>query len=153
MRVLARWCVCLACCSVLVRVCACVKLLARDDVLFDATLQIYMEIAATPDDVLDVLNIDEAVVAKGVDPSTIPYSHIEVSPLAMLSLAASLTPFSDLNQSPRNMYQCQMGKQTMGTPLHAFPHRADNKVRLRVTASFGEAVPCWLPACGCTGQL
>ena len=35
----------------------------------------------------------------------------------MLSIVASLTPFSDYNQSPRNMYQCQMGKQTMGTPL------------------------------------
>ena len=26
----------------------------------------------------------------------------------MLSLIASLTPFSDFNQSPRNMYQCQV---------------------------------------------
>lgn len=34
----------------------------------------------------------------------------------MLSVVASLTPYSDYNQSPRNMYQCQMGKQTMGTP-------------------------------------
>ena len=41
---------------------------------------------------------------------------------------ASLTPFSDYNQSPRNMYQCQMGKQTMGTPAHAIKHRADNKM-------------------------
>jgi hypothetical protein len=34
----------------------------------------------------------------------------------------------DLNQSPRNMYQCQMGKQTMGTPLHSFPRRPDSKL-------------------------
>ena len=26
------------------------------------------------------------------------------------------------------MYQCQMGKQTMGTPFHSYPHRTDNKV-------------------------
>jgi DNA-directed RNA polymerase I subunit RPA2 len=26
------------------------------------------------------------------------------------------------------MYQCQMGKQTMGTPYHAILHRTDNKV-------------------------
>jgi len=26
------------------------------------------------------------------------------------------------------MYQCQMGKQTMGTPAHALKHRADNKL-------------------------
>jgi DNA-directed RNA polymerase I subunit RPA2 len=32
-------------------------------------------------------------------------SHIEVEPTAMLSQIAALTPFSDNNQSPRNMYQ------------------------------------------------
>ena len=26
------------------------------------------------------------------------------------------------------MYQCQMGKQTMGTPAHALKHRSDNKL-------------------------
>ena len=41
--------------------------------------------------------------------------------MAMLSVVASLTPFSDFNQSPRNMYQCQMGKQTMGTPALVRP--------------------------------
>jgi len=55
-------------------------------------------------------------------------THQELDPMNMLSLIASLTPFSDYNQSPRNMYQCQMGKQTMGTPCHSFPHRADNKL-------------------------
>eukprot|EP01029_Cantina_marsupialis_P012874 TRINITY_DN284_c0_g1_i1.p1 TRINITY_DN284_c0_g1~~TRINITY_DN284_c0_g1_i1.p1 ORF type:complete len:1136 (-),score=361.07 TRINITY_DN284_c0_g1_i1:415-3822(-) len=55
-------------------------------------------------------------------------THREFSPTQMLSMVASLTPFSDLNQSPRNMYQCQMGKQTMGTPMHAYGHRTDNKI-------------------------
>lgn len=55
-----------------------------------------------------------------------PYST-EFSPYAMLSVVASLTPYSDFNQSPRNMYQCQMAKQTMGFPIHATEHRADNK--------------------------
>uniref|UniRef100_A0A6A7FXU3 DNA-directed RNA polymerase subunit beta n=1 Tax=Hirondellea gigas TaxID=1518452 RepID=A0A6A7FXU3_9CRUS len=57
-----------------------------------------------------------------------PWStHIELSPLSMLSPLASMTPFSDFNQSPRNMYQCQMAKQTMGIPFHSFGHRTDNK--------------------------
>lgn len=46
----------------------------------------------------------------------------------MLSVIASLTPYSDYNQSPRNMYQCQMGKQTMGTPAIALQHRTDGKL-------------------------
>jgi len=35
-------------------------------------------------------------------------SHRELTQHAMLSEMACLTPFSDFNQSPRNMYQCQV---------------------------------------------
>eukprot|EP00559_Dactyliosolen_fragilissimus_P003415 CAMPEP_0184857366 /NCGR_PEP_ID=MMETSP0580-20130426/2536_1 /TAXON_ID=1118495 /ORGANISM="Dactyliosolen fragilissimus" /LENGTH=1332 /DNA_ID=CAMNT_0027352931 /DNA_START=45 /DNA_END=4043 /DNA_ORIENTATION=- len=73
--------------------------------------QPFMEIACLPED------IHEGIT-----------THQEIEPTNMLSLIASLTPFSDYNQSPRNMYQCQMGKQTMGTPCHSLPHRADNKL-------------------------
>ena len=55
-------------------------------------------------------------------------THQELDPTNILSLVANLTPFSDQNQSPRNMYQCQMGKQTMGTPTHSLAYRPDNKL-------------------------
>lgn len=55
-------------------------------------------------------------------------THMELSETAMLSTLASLTPFSDNNQSPRNMYQCQMAKQTLATPVHAYQFRSDNKL-------------------------
>ncbi|KAJ3427160.1 DNA-directed RNA polymerase i subunit rpa2 [Anaeramoeba flamelloides] len=55
-------------------------------------------------------------------------THLELEQQNILSLIASLTPFSDFNQSPRNMYQCQMGKQTMGTPSLTWPTRSDNKM-------------------------
>ncbi|KAK7499458.1 hypothetical protein BaRGS_00009433 [Batillaria attramentaria] len=70
--------------------------------------------------------MDIAVTASEVHPGVT--THVEISEQSMLSVIATLTPFSDFNQSPRNMYQCQMGKQTMGTPLHAYQHRADNKL-------------------------
>ena len=54
-------------------------------------------------------------------------THRELEPTNIFSLVSSLTPFPDFNQSPRNMYQCQMGKQTMGTPFHSKPHRTDTK--------------------------
>ncbi|KAI6247239.1 DNA-directed RNA polymerase I subunit RPA2 [Erysiphe necator] len=54
-------------------------------------------------------------------------THIEVEPTNILSILANMTPFSDFNQSPRNMYQCQMGKQSMGTPGTALRYRTDNK--------------------------
>ena len=55
-------------------------------------------------------------------------THADERPTDMLSLIAQLTPFSDCNQSPRNMYQCQMGKQTMGTPVTVYEKRTDNKL-------------------------
>jgi DNA-directed RNA polymerase I subunit RPA2 len=73
--------------------------------------QPYMEIACTPSDILS-----------GVS------THVEFDPTHILSILANLTPFSDFNQSPRNMYQCQMGKQAMGTPGTAIDFRTDNKL-------------------------
>jgi DNA-directed RNA polymerase I subunit RPA2 len=70
---------------------------------------------------MDIACLDEDV-REGIT------THQELDPMNMLSLIASLTPFSDQNQSPRNMYQCQMGKQTMGTPCHSLPYRPDNKL-------------------------
>ncbi|KAI1083195.1 DNA-directed RNA polymerase I subunit RPA2 [Whalleya microplaca] len=55
-------------------------------------------------------------------------THVEFDPTNILSILANMTPFSDFNQSPRNMYQCQMGKQTMGTPGTSLAHRTDNKM-------------------------
>ncbi|CCE64264.1 hypothetical protein TPHA_0H00540 [Tetrapisispora phaffii CBS 4417] len=73
--------------------------------------QVYMNIAVTPQEIQN--NV---------------HSHVEFTPTNILSILANLTPFSDFNQSPRNMYQCQMGKQTMGTPGVALVHRSDNKL-------------------------
>lgn len=60
------------------------------------------------------------------------YTHVELTPTNMLNTISNLTPFSDMNQSPRNMYQCQMSKHAMGTPAHNLMFRADNKL-LRLT--------------------
>jgi DNA-directed RNA polymerase I subunit RPA2 len=68
-------------------------------------------------------------------------THQELDPTNMLSLIASLTPFSDYNQSPRNMYQCQMGKQTMGTPVTSYPHRVDNKMYRILTPQVHQSGP------------
>ncbi|KAK9380150.1 uncharacterized protein V2V93DRAFT_371774 [Kockiozyma suomiensis] len=73
--------------------------------------QVYMDIACSPEEISSGL-----------------HTHVEYSPTNILSILANMTPFSDFNQSPRNMYQCQMSKQTMGTPGTALRYRADNKL-------------------------
>ncbi|KAL0397530.1 UNVERIFIED_CONTAM: DNA-directed RNA polymerase I subunit [Sesamum calycinum] len=57
-----------------------------------------------------------------------PATHEEIHPTGILSVVGNLTPWSDHNQSPRNMYQCQMGKQTMGFSCQALIARADQKL-------------------------
>ena len=38
-------------------------------------------------------------------------THMEVAPLTLLGVCAGLIPYPHHNQSPRNTYQCAMGKQ------------------------------------------
>ena len=87
--------------------------------------QVFLDIACTDDECLEEEKRNEgsSKVLYGKAPT-----HVEITPTNMLSVIASLTPFSDFNQSPRNMYQCQMGKQTMGTPAHSLVHRTDTKL-------------------------
>lgn len=42
------------------------------------------------------------------------YSHCEIHPSLVLGVCSSSIPFPGHNQSPRNVYQCAMGKQSIG---------------------------------------
>ena len=55
-------------------------------------------------------------------------THCELRQTSMLSILAGMIPFPDFNQSPRNMYSCQMNKQTMGVPSHTLKYRSDHKM-------------------------
>lgn len=77
--------------------------------------QVYMEISC-PDG------------GDGGRQTVFPATHREIHPTNILSVVGNLTPWSDHNQSPRNMYQCQMGKQTMGFSSQALNCRADQKL-------------------------
>nr|KAF6448392.1 RNA polymerase I subunit B [Rousettus aegyptiacus] len=80
------------------------------------------ELVGTMEQVFLNIAVFEAEVVAGVT------THQELFPHSLLSVIANFIPFSDHNQSPRNMYQCQMGKQTMGFPLLTYRDRSDNKL-------------------------
>ena len=60
--------------------------------------QVYMEIACVDGE------LERLPPFKGKDRGW-RQSHVELDPTSILSVIANMTPFSDFNQSPRNMYQ------------------------------------------------
>ncbi|KAF2085727.1 DNA-directed rna polymeras-like protein III subunit [Saccharata proteae CBS 121410] len=60
------------------------------------------------------------------------HTHLEIEPFTILGAVAGLIPYPHHNQSPRNTYQCAMGKQAIGAIAYNQFTRIDTLLYLMV---------------------
>lgn len=79
---------------------------------------------------LDVNEENNALIGLDEQSLTQVHTHMEIDPFTILGVVAGLIPYPHHNQSPRNTYQCAMGKQAIGSIGYNQLNRVDGLLYL-----------------------
>ncbi len=83
--------------------------------------------------IIEYLDSDEeesALVALDLSKISKDTTHLELASYTMLGICASVIPYSEHNQSPRNAYESAMAKQALGVSCTNFSNRVDSRSHL-----------------------
>jgi len=76
---------------------------------------------------IDAEEEENVFVALNLDEVTPEHTHVEMASYTMLGICASIIPYPEHNQSPRNSYEAAMAKQALGINVTNFLHRVDSR--------------------------
>ncbi|MFX0079011.1 MAG: DNA-directed RNA polymerase subunit B, partial [Candidatus Hermodarchaeota archaeon] len=79
---------------------------------------------------LDAEEEENTLIAMDLPDLTPEHTHLELVPETILGISASLVPFAEHNQSPRNTYEAGMAKQALGLYSANFSLRVDTRSHL-----------------------